>query len=757
MRPTPNSPLRLERHRDQPAPSVNAPAQGPAWGGGARTAAAPGQVVRSPAREPGPIEVIPATVLAAGAAIVAFLGAVLLWRPPPQPLAEMTSVGAINVFPEHDVSLYLAAGAGCLALVAIVGRFGSRRRKPASFRIAVNRAAFAVAVAVVAVLAAVWIFAGATDRLPAGPRIRPSELMVLLVLAGALAAGAWAMAPHRATAAAVDPLAPPERFRWRPADLLIPIAIVAFVYMPEWRTLAGNAFVGEELLHIDYFAMASRVALDKGLALGSTVHVYYGMGWPLALNELPLVRTANYGNFIRLEVVYGCIYFIAVYAFLRLLTRRWQWALGGVVLAVLLQLFGSYPAAANLWRFPSATVLRWMFDVWVFLALLAYVRTRRAAWLTLAGVLVGLALLFQTDTGLYLGMAAGFFWCCLFQLEPGSARRLVRRGAVAAGAGLAVLALGLGAASRWTLTDRAFWDGWLENLRLTRAGATLQPLTSIDGKRVLVYFAVVMATYLVVGGYTVLHLAHRRLSPEAAILGTVALYGFLTFLYFVGRSNPHNLFRAAVPFAIVLAGVPTVLRADGLRAVGRLVRFERMLPWAAMGLVLVMFLAHPGVRQYSSLAKVAFVGSKPEGLCMLPDDICGIDKAFAGHTADIQALAARLREVGVGPRQVAILDSMGPLVYRMADVRPWGRYIPTFPGLFLHSMVEDVVQDLNSSPPDIVVMRSPQQRNPYYEEMWQAMRPTIERGYTLDRGIGPFEVWQRRVAGVPSGRGGTNR
>ena len=80
-----------------------------------------------------------------------------------------------------------------------------------------------------------------------------------------------------------------------------------------------------------------------------------------------------------------------------------------------------------------------------------------------------------------------------------------------------------------------------------------------------------------------------------------------------------------------------------------------------------------------------------------------------------------------------------------------------FPGLFLHSMVEDVVQDLNSSPPDIVVMRSPQMRNPYYEEMWQAMRPTVERGYTLDRGIGPFEVWQRRVAGVPSGRGGTNR
>jgi hypothetical protein len=736
---------------------VSAPAQRPARGGGAGTVSAPSQVPRSPAREPGPVEVIPTAVLAAGAAIVAFLGAVLLWRPPPPPLADMTPVGAINVIPEHEVSLYLAAGAGCLALVAIVGALGGRRRKTLSFRVALNRAAVAVAVAGGAVRVAVLVFDGARDRLPAGPRIRPSELLLLLGLAGALAAGAWALAPSRAAATGPAPATIPDRLRWRPADLLIPLAIVAFVYMPEWRTLAGNAFVGEELLHIDYFAMASRVAFDKGLALGSTVHVYYGMGWPLALTKLPLVRTANYGDFIRLEVVYGCIYFIAVYAFLRIFTRRWQWALGGVALAILLQLFGSYPAAANLWRFPSATVLRWMFDVWVFLAFLAYLRSRRAAWLTVAGVLVGLALLFQTDTGLYLGLAAGFFWCCLFQLEPGSARRLVRQGATAAASGVAVLVLGLGVASRWTLADRAFWDGWLENLRLTRAGATLQPLTAINENRVLVYFALVMAMYLVVAGYTVLRLVHRRLSPEAAILGTVALYGFFTFLYFVGRSNPHNLFRAVVPFAIVVAGVPTVLRADGLRALGRPGRFERVLPWAAMGVALVMFFAHPGVRQYSSLAKVAFTGSKPEGLCMLPNDICGIDPAAAGHTADIQALAARLREVGAGPRQVAILDSMGPLVYRMADVKPWGRYIPMFPGLFLNSMVDNVVRDLNASPPDIVVMRSRQLRNPYYEQEWQAMRPTVERGYTLDRGIGPFEVWQRRIAGVPSGGGGSNR
>ncbi|HWI02564.1 MAG TPA: hypothetical protein VNT52_01875, partial [Acidimicrobiales bacterium] len=402
---------------------------------------------------------------------------------------------------------------------------------------------------------------------------------------------------------------------------------------------------------------------------GTDVHVYYGMGWALVLNKLPLIRTSSYGHFIRLEVIYGCIYFVAVYAFLRLFTRKWQWAVAGTALAILLQLFGSYSSAFTMWRFPSATVLRWLFDIWFFFACLLYLRTRKELWLVVGGVLVGLALLFQTDTGMYLGLAAGFFWCCLLRMEPGHARRLVRVGAAAAASGMTVLFLGLGIASRWTLTHRAFWDGWLENLRLTRAGATLQPLVAIEGQRVLIFFALMAATYLCMAGYTVLRGVHGRLSPEAALLGTIAFYGFFTFLYFVGRSNPHNLFRAAVPFAIILAGATTVLRADG-RPAGRrrppgVLAAERALPWAAMVGALVMLMVHPGFRHYDSLVKTAFTGSRPDGLCMVqdPPDICGIDEAQTDYTGHIQALARQLNAVAGDSQQVAILDTMGPLVY----------------------------------------------------------------------------------------------
>jgi len=696
-------------------------------------------------------------VLAVAAGIAAFLGAVLLWRPPPAPLAEITGAGSVNVMPEHDVALYLGMGAVSLLFIVVLAFFGGGRREDtASPSAALLRAGVATAGAGAAVLVSIAAFAHARNRLPAGPRVRPSELAFFAIVAAGLAAAAWALAPRRPTAPASTSPVGTARSRWHPADFVVPLAIVAIVYLPGWRLLAGNAFSGEEFLHIDFFGMGPAVAFSQGLALGTDVHVYYGMGWAIALTKLPLVRTLSYGHFIRLEVIYGCIYFTAVYAFLRMFTRRWQWAVSGTALAILLQLFGSYSSAFIMWRFPSATVLRWAFDIWFFLTCLAYLRMRRERWLVAGGVVVGLAILFQTDTGIYLGLSAAFFWCCLLSMERDSARRLVRTGAMSAAGGLAVLVLGLGVASRWTLTDRAFWDGWLENLRQTRAGATLLPLVALEGQRVLIFFALMIAVYLSATGYALFLAVQRRLGPDALLLGTVAVYGFLTLLYFVGRSNPHNLFRAAVPFAVVLAGAATVLRSSGPDSGGAPARAARALPWAAMAVAIMMLVAHPGFRNYPSLGKTAFTGSEPQGLCMPRNpDICGIDAHLAPYTGQLQALSDRLRDVAGPDDRVAMLDTMGPLVYLMADVRPWGRYIPLFPAVFFNSMVDDIAKDLESSPPDIVVMRSRALHNPFHEEVWQAVRPTVEREYTLDSGFGPFEVWQRKVAGVASGRDGT--
>lgn len=731
------------------------------------------QVAPRPTEAISALEVLPAVVLAA-AAVVALLSAVRLWRPPAPPLDQLTLAGTVNVVPEHDISLYLGFGVLCLAGSALLGLRGSRggpQRERSPLAPAV-KAGVAFAAAMASILVAVLLFDRARYRLATGPRIYLWEVALSCVIVGALMVAARALAPARPAPAAPTPPAPSPLalagFRWRPADLLAPLVIVALVYLPNWHLLAGNAFAGEEFLHIDFFAMGPAVAFRNGLALGTDVHVYYGMGWALLLNKLPVMHTLSYGRFIGLEVIYGCMYFTAVYAFLRLFTRSWQWAAAGTLLAILLQLFGSFSDAFVMWRFPSATVLRWMWDIWFFLACLLYLRTRRHVWLVAGGAILGLAILFQTDTGLYLSLAAAFFWACVWRLEPGAGRRLVRTGVAAGAAGGVILFVGLGVASRWTLFEPAFWEGWLENLRVTRAGGTLLPLYGISGPRVLFFFALMVLTYLALSGHAVVRFAHRRLTPDAVLLGTIALYGFLTLLYYVGRSNPHNLFRPAVPFAILLACTPTLLRSGGPAASGsaRAPLAARALPWLAMVAAGVMLVSHHGFYTYPSLLKTVLVGSEAKGICVFgPADVCDIEPAdpdysgpdLAAYSKQLEDLAAHLQAVAGDERSVAILDSMGPLVYTMAGVKPWGRYIPMFQGLFLRSMVANVVLDLQSAPPDIVVMRSRELRQPYYDDMWQAMRPTVEQGYTLDSRFGPLEVWQKRVAGGTSGSGGTKR
>ena len=710
--------------------------------------------------EPGAREIIPSMSLAAAAAVAGFLGMVLLWRPPPAPVEDLTINGNLWVVPEHDVQLYLGIGATFALLVVLITALGRRGRRQRG----IVRAALplALAGAAGAILTAVICFTHAARRLPAGPRIRPGELALFAVVIAACLVGAWALRPHLPQQVPSPPSGEdrPARLRWHLADLLVPAVIVAVVYLPGWRRLAGNAFVGEQFLHIDYFAMAGAKAFKAGVALGTSMHVYYGVGWALALAKLPLVGTLSYGHFIRLEVVYGCVYFTAVYALLRVLVGNWRWAATGTALAILAQLFASYATDLILWRYPSATVLRWAFDVWFFLACLQYLRTRRPVWLVVAGVLVGLALLCVTDSGSYLALAAVFFWTCLWRLKPRPSG-LLRVGILAAVAGLSVLLLGLQVASRWTAFSGAFWEGWLGNLRFTREGATLQPMTGIIDRRPLLWFALMVSTYLVVVGYATVRFIHGRLTERVVLLGTVALYGLLTLLYFVGRSNVYNLFRPAVPFVIVVVGGAATLHA-GLRR-----RTDRdrwwpvivaRLPQVALVVALIAVVLHPGAQAYPGLARVAIAGEDTDGICVFndPDDICGVPAAGSDYVAELHAVAEHLRDLGSQFRSVAILDAMGPLLYGMADTRPWGRYVPTFPGLHFQTQVETVVAELNDYPPELIVMRSPELRQSFYEDIWQAVRPSVERAFALERRFGTFEIWQRTPIPPVGGKAGTN-
>ena len=686
----------------------------------------------------------PATVGAA-IGIDTVLAALVLIKPPPGMQDKLTVNGVQNMRPERDTFVYLAAGLlSVLASVVLA-------RMPGIVRLRPGRAPrwLPLVAAGGTIGAATAAFVHVRQILPLSASAGHLYLAVSLALGGlcvlAVIAARTAGSGEVAASSEPEPPRPSPKLRFGVVDVAVFALVVGVVYLPGWRLLAGNAFAGEASLHLDFFAFGPALVFRAGGALGTDLHSYYGVGWPVVFS---LINPLSYGHIIRLEVVYGCMYYCGVYVLLRILAGDRRWALGGTALAILFQLFSGWPAGLVLWRFPSATVMRWPFDVWCFLACALHLRTRRTTWLVVAAGLVGAAVVFQTDTGLALGLAFAFFVACLWAMDG---RRCLAPLAWSAAASLTVVVVGLGVASRWTMLSSAFRDGWLENLRLSAGGATFLPLTTAPPTRSVILFVGIAATYLAVfGGSTVL-LNVRRLSADAVMLGCVALYGFLTLLYFVGRSHPYNLFRPTVPFAILIAaggGIAHREWAGRRRAKGQPTVANGVIAWAAMCTAAVMLGTHPGAEQYRGLIRAAVTDEPPRGICLFenPDDVCGLAPE-SQHTVDeLRRLAGRLRGLGSARRSVAVLDEIGPLIVHMAGGLPWGRYQPAFAGIFTKDQVEAVRRDLDEDPPAFVVMRAESVATPYYIDIWRELRPAVEDGYVRDSRHGVFEIWSRKDA-----------
>jgi len=266
----------------------------------------------------------------------------------------------------------------------------------------------------------------------------------------------------------------------------------------------------------------------------------------------------------------------------------------------------------------------------------------------------------------------------------------------------------------------------------------------------IITFVGITSGYLAVVGYSTVHLVMRRLSATSVMLGSIGLYGFLTLLYFVGRSSPHNLFRPTVPFAILLAACGGLAHRGWARrrhGGGARATLAAAAPaWAALAVAVAMLVAHPGARAYPGLLRSALYGGEERRACLFedPDDVCGLLPAARQTVDDLEALASRLRVLGSARASVAVLDEIGPLIAQMAGARPWGRYQPMFPGLFTYDQVAAVGRDLREDPPELVVMRPRAEDRPFYADIWRELRVPVEDGFELDSSQGPFEIWKRR-------------
>ncbi len=696
----------------------------------------------------------------------------LLAIPAPEvPTGELSDWGILYVHPEYDVVLYVAGVALTLLAVLAVTLIKSRRTTGASAGAMVLR--FAVATLGTAVV--VWRFLGARASVSEGTGI-PLSYYLTLALVGAVSVAALGRRADRLSTpidrwlerlpGATGPVGDPAG-RFSVFDLLIPVALVALVYVPTWREVAGRVFQEENFLHWDYFIMGPALSFRNGHALGTDIYSAYGVGWPMVFGALSEWLPLSYGRFIQAGSLYACVYLTGVYVLLRTLRVRPLLAALGTLLAFLPFFLWMY--GLTIWRTPNVTPLRWAFDVWCLIALVRHFKSRRRFWAVAAGGLLGMAILFAIDTGFELLVAFAFYWVWLLWAER--TRRLPVDLAVSLGAAVVSFLAGAAVASRGTLFQPRFWWGWAEAPLEFGGGFGMLPVGTWPNGNTIVAFSILVALYLVVCGYAFVRMLHRKIGTFELFTGVVSLYGLVVLVKFLGHSDRSifpRLLTPAVIVVILIAGRGyEYLRQGGLKdrrpgralrlgSVGLAVAVVMGLAAAPRSLFWEDFLAYPG------WVSNRLSGAETQGGCLYlePRDVCGLPPGLEQPAEEFRAITGVLKGIEDRGETFAVIDETGSLFYVPTESAPFGRYGRIFLATHTKQLVNDMEQDLIDAAPDYILIRTRSARGgmgyeawnvfglgpdpaSYYNDVWEQLGEIVKSDYRLEQPMLPYELWRR--------------
>ena len=673
---------------------------------------------------------------------------------------QLTEYGKKLSRPEHDLGLYVAGA--LFALVAAVVAVWFWRAKLAGLdaakgaEIMRSSGMFQGVLAVISLLTFVVLvcscwFSRDPQSVPsaARPLLGPSDgvslllpSIVALVCAILDLAGGWL----NSTASTSHF----ELWRQRISKVLlyaVPLFIILVLGVPpgRWSYMAGRILGSDGCHHLNFFMMGPAISFAHGKAFGTEIYSQYGIGWPLLACILSHFSALTYGNLIGMEIIYGCVYYLAMFLLLRTCFKQELWAAFGVLLAIYWQIFSGVTPSDAIWQYPSSTLMRHPMDVWFFFALVMHQRSERTGWAMLAGVAAALGIFFETETGAYLLVTFLVYSVLQAGLAPGGRRLVGAKGwllaqlAFYATAAVTLLPLLL-YAGRGTVFRGTFWRGWLESLFMFAGqGVSALPIAELpDAPLVLFMFMVLL--YLAVIAYAVIRGWHQSVGKGTVLLATVAAYGMALLLVFVNRSHPFNLCHETAPFAVVL----TVLVLAGYQALERRVP-RSSLPYALIVGLVLLLVTKAGFQSYPSYLGSLFTDTPTGGLSLRsnPADISGLPQDYEPFVRDFQDICSAIHTLAPDGKGIAIIDLNDTLLYYGSDARPWSRYASLFHMAFTEQFLDDMRNDLLLRSPRYVVIRGRNApRPPAWEFVWAPFYQAVTHRYVLRQTVGYYEIWQ---------------
>jgi hypothetical protein len=673
---------------------------------------------------------------------------------------QMTEYGKRLARPEHDLLIFVAGAA--LTLAAAIAAVWYWRAKLASLEAAkvaeiMTSSALLQGVLAVSSLLSFLLLACScwfsrdpySAKSAARPLLEASEGIRMLV-PGAVALLCAILDMECGWSHSTGTAGRFELWRQRISRVLlytVPLFIILVVGVPpgRWPYLAGQFLGTDGFLHLNFFMMGPALSFAHGKAFGTEIYSQYGIGWPLLASVLSRFSALTYGNLIGMEIVYTCVYYLALFFLLRSCLRQEVWAALGVVLAIYWQVFSGMNPGELIWVFPSSTPMRHPMDVWFFLALVMHQRSGRIFWAALAGFAGALGVFFETETGIYL-LVTFLVYSVLQAGLPAGERRaggakswLLPPLAFYSTAAVTLLPLLL-YTSRGTFFTRAFGHGWLEALFVFAGqGVSALPIAELPDSP-LVFFIIIVTLYLAVIAYAVVRGWHQNTGKGAVLLATLAAYGLALLLLFVNRSHPYNLCHAAIPFAVVL----TALIFQGYKLLERRLSHS-LLSYALLGGLFLLLLTKSDFQRYPSLLGSIFTDAPSVGISLRsnPADISGLPPNYEYFAREFQSICSVIQTLAPDGKGVAIFDLNDTLLYSASNASPWSRYASLFQMAMTQAFVDGIRKELLERPPKYVVTRGQNAiRPPMWEFVWAPLYEAVTKHYVLQQRVGPYEVWR---------------
>ena len=451
--------------------------------------------------------------------------------------------------------------------------------------------------------------------------------------------------------------------RWYGGDVLFLLWIFAAIAIVDVESVLALSYVQDKFHHWDGFVMAPGWAYLSGLVLNHDCITQYGIFCVAVLSRMAQwLGGFSYQHVLAVIAASTIIYYMVSYLFLRSWLKDSLLAASGIVLGLTWQMFHS-GLESVIWRFPSATVIRYFFDVFIFVLILAHIRRGKLIFLYFAASLAGVSLAHVTDTGIYVTLTL-WAYLILETVRELSGKNFFKsslyRMIACAILPLMVAAAILGWMEGPWFFSAEFWNNSIENIRLFLRGFGNLPIYTNLKEGFPGLFLLGLAipliyvlNLMVIGSLYI----SGKLGKEHVLAILLSIYGLGLYHYYVCRSAIMSYLVVSLPLVFILCYWMQALLEN-------LDRFpRRIMTSVVLFLLLVQLFSNPIFQKYPNIFH-----SKAQ---LWAEEKAQFEKEF--HFQSDEAL---IREMTRPEERVALISSFETQILIEAQRRPYFYYFP---------------------------------------------------------------------------------